>query len=257
VGSEYGHGFACINGKNNLPADVTPGSQDGRAWNLWPRRDSGSYVTYSRTGLGFSIVMKSAFYRLHMTAQQAAGDRQTGITIPAKTISGTAFPARQVAQGCQFADGSRQIGCLIEASPCSIGFAGLSAGTPNAACGSAANRRALALQVPAGGAVTATPSKANIRRFLDPFGPGCTAAGDYDIRYPLTLGLWLCTADGVPNAAGVGVTTGTQSVAFLQAQNKLAGCFQNRTIVDRAANAVEFITLDDTGATPISFRTSQ
>jgi hypothetical protein len=232
TGSASGQGFSCTVGKNNLPASIT--GQDARAWNLFPRRENGNPITYVR---GTSNrIMSSAYYRLHMTSQLAAGDR------PAVVVGTTTRT-----QGCMFADSTEQIGCLVEASPCSIGYAGNSAASPNAECGSAANRRALTLETPAGGGIVAAPTDTNVRRFLNPTGAGCAAAGDFDERYALSRGLWLCTLDGEAS----NVTPGTQSAAFQAQQAALAVCMQSRATVDTAVNATGFITLDTTGTLPI------
>lgn len=242
-GSAAGTGFNCVNGKGNLPGSV-PSSTDGRAWNLFPRKYNGSPVTYTRpnTSGGTSTqTMRSAFYRIHTISQQPGGDR------PTETVAG-----RVVSKACSFVDATDQIGCLVEASPCSIGFAGLSASNPDALCGSP--RRALALRAPlaSGGAVA--PSATTVRRFLEPAGSTCsTGTSDFDIRYPLSRALWLCTVDGVPASDGTGVTTGTQTSASLSQQSALAACFAQRTNIDRAV-ASNFITLDDNGSAPVSFR---
>jgi hypothetical protein len=238
-GSAPGTGFDCIVSKANLPASIPAGSVDARAWNLFPRRSNGNPITYLRGTT--NRIMSSAYYRLHMTSQLAAGDRPS-VVVGATTRT----------QGCAFANAREQMGCLIEASPCSIGLA-LSATDPGPACGSAANRRELALETPAGGAGVA-PAKTMVRRAVDPSGAACASgAGDFDIRYPLSRPLWLCTLDGLPSPAGVGTTTGAQSVNYVSQQGALAQCFRDRAIVDEAANAVGFITLDDTGLGEVGF----
>jgi hypothetical protein len=58
---------------------------------------------------------------------------------------------------------------------------------------------------------------------------------------------------------GYGATTwhniGTQTPAQLGAQASLVSVLQNRGLVDRAAKAAHFITLDDTESAPITFFT--
>jgi hypothetical protein len=74
---------------------------DGRAYNLFSKNANG---TYRNDNLNRTIV--GAFYRLHTTAVIAAG-----------------------AATCQRTSATDQIGCLTQANPCSIGFAGREAST--------------------------------------------------------------------------------------------------------------------------------
>jgi len=184
--------------------------------------------------------MTAAYYRIHQNRSI------TGSTLAANT-------------GCARPDSTEQIGCLVEASPCSIGFAGLKALIDPFTGTQDANRKGLSLRSAVGGGagVAVAPNAANVRLLLQPSGAGCAADevldGGFEDRYPLSRPLWLCTVDGIPSATGVGDTTGTQTVAQLTAQNELTQCFRNRTIVDRAANRAGLITLDDTGTAPVSF----
>ena len=73
-----------------------PNGMDGRAYNLYPRMPDG---LYRRDSLGRFIT--GAYYRVHSTATIAAG-----------------------ASTCRFNSATDQIGCLSQANPCSIGFAG-------------------------------------------------------------------------------------------------------------------------------------
>src|SRR5262249_19015480 len=123
--------------------------------------------------------------------------------------------------GCQYPDVTQQIGCLVHASPCSVGIAGMTAYLSNP-------NKALAMRTPAAtgcdadlldndgdsaideageacGAVL--PTTATIRRLNDPnysTGGGLTcgdaaayAAGHhYDARYPLSRELWFNSIKG-------------------------------------------------------------
>jgi hypothetical protein len=74
---------------------------DGRAYNLVSKNANG---TYRSDNLGRLIT--GAFYRVHTTETIAAG-----------------------AQTCRRSSATDQIGCLVQANPCSIGFAGREATT--------------------------------------------------------------------------------------------------------------------------------
>jgi hypothetical protein len=116
----------CLNGRDNMPvcadnpainpqlgcARVTAfglpvtgfRAGDGRVYNLHLRNATGGYQLDSR---GREIV--GAYYRIHST--------RTLLTPP--TCVGDTC--------CQSDSATQQIGCLVQASPCSIGFAGLEA----------------------------------------------------------------------------------------------------------------------------------
>jgi cysteine-rich repeat protein len=103
--------FKCLNGILNRPAFVLnnatiegrePSLADGRVYNLHLLKDPVAPAvdpTYEQDLRARRMV--GAFYRIHTT---------TSIATPAVT--------------CQNRDATSQIGCLVSASPCSIGFAG-------------------------------------------------------------------------------------------------------------------------------------
>jgi len=114
---------ACINGRNNLPAlwgapDPALVATDGRVYNLH-MYGPGSTPTYKvdievgkPSPLSRQIV--GDFSRIHSTRTLIAG---------APTCPGTAGSGRC----CDKLESTGQIGCLAEASPCSIGFSGRTA----------------------------------------------------------------------------------------------------------------------------------
>jgi ABC-type phosphate transport system substrate-binding protein len=121
--------FRCINGQNNRPAISTGTNQmnaaikaacvatnfDGRVYNLHPHNAAGNYITqtynYSGGAVGVPLTgsrpVVGAFYRIHET--------RTAVTGSADCAGDTC---------CALDDSTDQIGCLVAASPCSLGFAG-------------------------------------------------------------------------------------------------------------------------------------
>jgi ABC-type phosphate transport system substrate-binding protein len=185
-------GFNCLNSSTNVAPTATPGT-DGRIYNLTLRAGSGSIVLDSD---GKQVT--GAFYRIHTTTPAAkAGD----------------------AEPCRRDTSTVQIGCLVQANPCSIGFAGLEAMNVSGATNLKVNNN--------------RPTAKNIRELLKPV-PGTNL-------YPLARKLWLNTMIGFENV--VDKPTGEEDT--------LLSCYTNRTIVDAAVNKVGFTTLDDTGTLPI------
>ncbi|HWA75231.1 MAG TPA: hypothetical protein VG937_23000 [Polyangiaceae bacterium] len=131
-----GNDARCLNSKGNIPTQSsgnfppldgagvdqamrTSGTnpkfpaaiRDGRVYNLHLRTNaSGGYAnqTYSVGTTAAARPILGAFYRIHSTRTLLA--------------SGTCTDAGGAC--CQDPDATRQIGCLVQASPCSIGFAG-------------------------------------------------------------------------------------------------------------------------------------
>jgi hypothetical protein len=120
--------FRCINGANNRPSfssgvnQMAPATKtacvstafDARVYNLHPHHKTGVYLTQRYTYLdgasevptvGFRPVV-GAFYRIHETRTAAPG-----------------FAGCVGDSCCSSDDSAAQIGCLVGASPCSIGFA--------------------------------------------------------------------------------------------------------------------------------------
>lgn len=212
--------YGCINSAGNRPVGVTgfANNMDGRVYNLTPRRLDGSIPTAPRRS-GNSIVQRPllnvGFYRIHQRTLQA-------------NASGAA---------CTEPDSTSQIGCLVHASPCSLGFAGLTADLQNP-------NKLIALRTPlatgsaaggeASGVVSATPG--SVRRLLE----NCSA-GNYAARYPLSRKLYLSTLIGfnnVVNNPGAAPGVVTQEAQFVN-------CWMDRRFVDRAAATAGFVTLSD------------
>ncbi len=226
--------FNCIASANDRPAG-TPASVDARVYNLTLRSSAGTIINYQRrtsAGAIQNLPMTSAYYRIHQNRGMP------GTTLAANT-------------GCALLDSTEQIGCLVEASPCSIGFSGLTAINDPATAAPDANRKGLGLRsaVNSGAGAAIMPTDANVRLLLEDSCPGTLATGDqgFEDRYPFSRGLWLCSVDGF---GPPWTTTGSQTAGQLDAQAALTSCFQNRTVIDQAANAAGFVTLP---AGPVPF----
>jgi hypothetical protein len=191
----------CLAGRSSKPSTTfsttpvdgcTPGQADGRVYNL--------HLTHatSSTANGYWLDLKSparyiqgAFYRIHST-RNMLDDATTGNTTPV----------------CTKSVATDQIGCLVTASPCSIGYAGVSAGKqPNA--------DPLKLN-----AFDPTPDCIR-KRFL----PGASDA----TAYPLARKLFVNSLIGFENVTGE--------------EANLAACFADTAKVNAALNAWDFITL--------------
>ena len=88
-----------------LSCAAGPGVAEGRAYNkhLYNLGATGSAI-YQLNGYTTPLPMTGAYYRIHTTQSLNPTTNRT----------------------CQFDDMTNQIGCLVEASPCSIGYAGRS-----------------------------------------------------------------------------------------------------------------------------------
>jgi len=211
--------YGCVNSAGNRPVGVTgfANNMDGRVYNLTPRRLDGSIPTAPRRS-GSSIVQRPllnvGFYRIHQRTLQANASGST----------------------CRLPDATEQIGCLVHASPCSLGFAGLTADLqdPNKVL---ELRSPLASGAGAGGAAAGgvAPSASNIRRLLE----DCTA-GNYAVRYPLSRKLYLNTLIGFNSVVN---NPGTTPVVTQEAQ--FVSCWMDRRFLDRAAIQAGFIPLSE------------
>ena len=179
----------CLNIAFNTPFGP---SVDGRAYNLILRNAAGAVVKDS-TNPPFGKAVEGAYYRLHTNRVNASDNASN--------------PAG--ASGCSETSSTRQIGCLAQASPCSLGFAGREASD------SITDSAALRVN-------NISPTDANVRLLLT----GATGA------YPLARILYANTVVGF---AGI---TGDEKI--------LADCFKDRFYVDDAATAAGFITLSAT-----------
>jgi ABC-type phosphate transport system substrate-binding protein len=154
--------FNCL---NNSPVPAAPPLKDARVYNLLVLDSTGHYVrdNYVNPNLTLSATRQnrvvSAFFRLHISQVTNLGATAPGIN-------------------CKKFTSTEQIGCLVSASPCSIGFAGRE---------SVDNALNIAAQV-AGIKVTAT----NIQNLVTSQGP----------VYPLSRRLWVNSITGFSTVSG-------------------------------------------------------
>ncbi|MFT3923001.1 MAG: hypothetical protein QM778_10735 [Myxococcales bacterium] len=217
--------FGCLVQSNFRPGTGAIGfnsKMDARVYNLTTRLPSGVIPTISRKPSAAQnpvnrTFINGAFYRIH---QRTAETLATAGTV------------------CRESNDTAQIGCLVQASPCSIGYAGLAAQTSDANGDPVANtNKSLGIRAPLATAGIQYPSKTTVRRFLaTPAGGATGTCADYGSRYPLSRKLWFNTFVGFNNLAAAGATA---------AEQQLARCFSDRRFVDRAAKHVGFVTLTD------------
>jgi ABC-type phosphate transport system substrate-binding protein len=100
----------CLASKSSKPAfvfdntpvnGVAPAAADGRVYNLNLYKSNGTYWTDTKSP---PRQISGAFYRIHSTRTMNLPDTSVG--------------------ACQNRDATSQIGCLVQADPCSVGFAG-------------------------------------------------------------------------------------------------------------------------------------
>jgi hypothetical protein len=204
---------ACINGKNNLTSvkidSTNATATDGRVYNLYLRRgltagvDAMKIATIPRPnpagGAAVNAEIVGAFYRIHTT--------RTATTTP---TSGTCN---------SFDNATQQIGCLVAASPCSIGFAG--------------NEAADVAGVDAMKVQALEPTDVCVRKLVDGSGT----------PYPLSRKLYLNSLDGFDTLAAGTFTAGNDEEA-------LTACFANNATIHTIVKNRGFITIGDvTGQT--------
>lgn len=154
--------FNCL---NNSPLPASPPLKDNRVYNLLVVDSSGHYVrdNYINPSLTLSATRQnrvvSAFFRLHATQVTNLGGFAPGIN-------------------CKKFTSTEQIGCLVAASPCSIGFAGRE---------SVDNALNIATQV-----AGIQPTVTNIQNLVTLGTP----------IYPLARRLWVNSLNGFPNVTG-------------------------------------------------------
>jgi hypothetical protein len=180
--------YACMS-KSNTHMVGTPTGLDGRAWNLPVMRnlEGGLYVRDR-----FGQEMNGAFYKIHTTT-----------------------PAPNGTTTCAFRDPMQQIGCLVSADPCSIGFGGRQAG----------QQAGSQLETVNGVA----PTDPNITNVVSGAGPA----------YPLARRLHLSTLVGFSNLA--------------PGQLALAACLANNDLVKPSLLARGLVPLPSPGITCASY----
>lgn len=167
------HNFNCIS--DQLNPNVVGGYQDRRVFNLHPIDVNGHYVrdnylnpaipTTSLSAARQARVV-SAYYRLHTTTTTNLHN-----SVP------TGGP-------CRLFSSTAQIGCLVKANTCSIGFAGREAADDLSIPGTVAQNLAFMIE-------GVRPTTANIQNLV-------TGAGTV---YPISRALWLNSIGGFSGAS--------------------------------------------------------
>jgi hypothetical protein len=194
--------FNCIARVNPVQGVVRNNMTDGRAYNQWIKDSTGKMVkdgftvptdptNFPTNPATTTRLVSGAFFRTHMTLTASGG--------------GT---------NCQLADSTAQIGCLTQADPCTIGFAGREAAT--------------------GGSISltvngVTDQEANIIKLLAPSG-----SADFAARYPMSRKLYFNSLPGFTH-----LISGSGEAA-------LAACFATNSIVDPIMTTHKFIAMSHT-----------
>jgi hypothetical protein len=195
--------FNCVARVNPVQGIARNGMTDGRAYNQWVKDASGKILkdgfTVPSDPANFPAnpattqrLVTGAFFRTHVSVVAGGG----GAT-------------------CQLPDSTAQIGCLAQADPCTLGFAGREAATGGA----------VALSVNG-----VTDEEVNIVKLLAP-----TGSADFATRYPMSRKLFFNTLQGFSNLfAGSG-------------EAAVAKCFATNGIVDSIMSSHNFIPMSRTG----------
>jgi hypothetical protein len=173
-----GRNFNCLSDQLN---PNPPGVQDRRVYNLHPVDINGHYVRDSYFNAFLTTPVSAArqarvvtaFYRLHTSATNNAGPVATG-------------------GPCTKFTSTTQIGCLVKASPCSIGFAGREAAD-------IASPQNMAFMLDG-----IQPSNPNIQSLLIGGAP----------LYPMARPLWITAISGFPVVGPSPTTAAVLAVTF-------------------------------------------
>ena len=203
--------FNCINEQQYVQGPAKSGMTDGRSYNLYVKDTNGTYMLD-----GFTVPEDPSSF--------ASGD-DTDVT--QRYVTGAFFRIHmdRVSTGsagaiCRKDDSTRQIGCLAQADPCSLGYAGREAFVVNPGV------VALSLN---GIANTA----ASIAKVLGPSDPG---------MYPLARKLYIASLQGFQNLS--------DSEFFLASHFAFSGSGSAGTGANGAMKAEGFIPLDDPAVLP-------
>ncbi|HEX7476205.1 MAG TPA: hypothetical protein VF331_00215, partial [Polyangiales bacterium] len=197
--------YGCLNSSVNVPTIGELKKIDGRVYNLYLRQGNNPDDNIVKDKN--NVLMTGSFYRLHET----------------KVMPGGGVP-------CTWTDSTAQIGCLVQASPCSIGFAGREAADDPTIGNN--DVRSLALGS-ADGTTTVLPTDAAVQQLLSTAEvyPTCTAGGPLSTRYPLARRLFLNSI------------VGFNSASVPNDQFALYQCEADRTKMDQAIDLEHFIKL--------------
>lgn len=159
--------FNCLAVQSTRPPIRTFTNMDGRSYNLLPRDpDTGTLLINPPSGTPDTRWMSAGAYRIHQK------------TVMTNAPSGT--------HACTESDATLQIGCTVQADPCSIGYAGLQADQGNT------NVIPLNLHTPDNAATSNNAQTPGAVPAVDQ--PGNCAV--YAKRYGLARRLYLASAKG-------------------------------------------------------------
>lgn len=215
--SSWGGGlFGCIATINTLPSPRAWTNMDGRAYNLIPRDPKSGMPLLTGTHIGDPRWAGGGVYRIHQIHKMAN--------------------AAVTATTCTKNNAADQIGCLIGADPCSIGFSGQELLAQPTVKG--LKLRTPAFTAPQQEVGASIGDTAALVKLLDT----CPSVGT---RYALARRLYINSSKGLGNVDNGDPSRGTgllDELKFLQ-------CVSNRSngILDNAIMANRFITM------PVSF----
>jgi ABC-type phosphate transport system substrate-binding protein len=196
--------FNCVARVSPVQGIARNGMTDGRAYNLWIKDSTGKLLKD-----GFTVPSDPTNFPTNPATTQrlvTGGFFRTHMSIVANGGGTT----------CQDTDSTAQIGCLTQADPCTIGFAGREAATGGS----------IALNVNG-----VSDQEVNIVKLLAPAG-----SADFAARYPMSRKLFFNTLVGFP-----ALTPGSGEAA-------LAKCFATNAIVDPIMSSHNFIPMSHTTA---------
>jgi hypothetical protein len=215
--------FNCMSAAG-LPA--RPGTSDNRVFNLLVVNDVGHFVLdgYLNPNLTLAAIRQNrvvtAFFRLNVTQSDPVNGTPT-LAAVATPAFGTTAPAAN--SFCKALTSTDQIGCLVKANPCSIGFAGREAVDK---APSTLNSFAYQLGVAAADALP--PTDTNINSLLDP----SPTANFYKMSRKLFVNHWVdplfTTIATDPNFAN---------------EEILYNCFKDSTKTNAAVSTFHFLPL--------------
>lgn len=255
---------------NRLTGAAAPWTNyDARAYNRVPR--------HPQTGAMLLPDMTSGTSGIKDPRFTGGGDARIHMSFPKTALldgSGNlAHPA------CRQPDATTQIGCLVQADICSVGFAGLEAEDGDVDAAELAIRGVnlpFNLRVPldlntdevmSGDDAELDPRVTTIQRLTQPSDDACAlGVSDFDVRYPLARLLWLNSSKGFgtafpgalsritnlvdsdpdftqtePPINGSAVPDGVPDLATRE--NDLVQCMTNRTFLDPILESHGFIPL--------------
>jgi hypothetical protein len=271
--------FNCRVRRTNRAGGAVWANYDARAYNLVPRDPTtGAIALPNSTSIGDARWGGAGHYRIHMAFPEVS---QTAEVLFAEHPT------------CLLQDATRQIGCLVQADACSIGFAGLEgedqdANEPDTAVIGANLPFLLRSPVDANTSelnsddIEIDPRISTIHRLTDVTGSACAGgAGNFDIRYPLARVLWFNSSKGFggfpvnpafPNISNtvdsdpdISPTNPSQNGSLqpdgvpdlLTREKDVSVCFADRAIVDPILELHGFIPLPTPGSYPDSARFRQ